>query len=78
MYRVPFNPGFEGVKRKSEYLQGFGYYTGWVLSRKENVTEMAGSTKLLDQVRDQMRMLHYAIRIEEAYLKWITEFPRFH
>jgi len=39
---------------------------------------MAESPKLLDQVRNQLRLLHYAIRTEEAYLKWITEFLRFH
>jgi integron integrase len=35
-------------------------------------------SKLLDQVRDQCRSLHYSIRTEEAYLKWIREFIVFH
>jgi integron integrase len=33
---------------------------------------------LLDQVRDKIRTLHYSIRTEEAYLKWIREFIIFH
>ena len=33
---------------------------------------------LLDQVRDQIRTLHYSIRTEEAYLKWVREFILFH
>ena len=34
-------------------------------------------SQLLDQVRDQIRTLHYSIRTEEAYLKWIREFILF-
>ncbi len=33
---------------------------------------------LLDEVRDQIRTLHYSIRTEEAYLKWVREFILFH
>jgi hypothetical protein len=39
---------------------------------------MAEPPKLLDQVRNQLRQRHYAIRTEQAYLKWITEFLLFH
>ena len=35
-------------------------------------------SQLLDQVRDQIRTLHYSIRTEEAYLRWIREFILFH
>jgi integron integrase len=31
-------------------------------------------SQLLDQVRDRIRTLHYSIRTEEAYIKWIREF----
>src|ERR1700742_1366218 len=34
--------------------------------------------KLLDQVRDEIRMRHYSIRTEEAYLRWIKDFILFH
>jgi hypothetical protein len=37
-----------------------------------------GSRKLLDQLRDKMRTLHYALATEKADLHWIVEFLRFH
>ena len=34
--------------------------------------------KLLDTVRDAIRLKHYAIRTEEAYVNWIKRFILFH
>jgi integron integrase len=34
--------------------------------------------KLLDQVRDRLRLKHYSIRTEQAYVDWIKRFIRFH
>jgi len=34
--------------------------------------------KLLDQVRDAIRVKHYSIRTEEAYVSWIKRFILFH
>ncbi len=34
--------------------------------------------KLLDQVRDALRLKHYSIRTEEAYLNWIKRYIFFH
>ncbi len=34
--------------------------------------------KLLDQVRAKIRTLHYSYRTEQAYLRWIVAFIRFH
>jgi site-specific recombinase XerD len=34
--------------------------------------------KLLDQVRDALRVKHYSIRTEEAYVDWIKRFILFH
>jgi integrase len=34
--------------------------------------------KLLDQVRDAIRVRHYSIRTEEAYIDWIKRFILFH
>jgi Phage integrase, N-terminal SAM-like domain len=34
------------------------------------------SKKILDQVRERVRYLHYSIRTEEAYLYWIRYFIR--
>jgi hypothetical protein len=34
--------------------------------------------KLLDQVRDAIRVKHYSVRTEEAYVSWIRRFILFH
>ena len=34
--------------------------------------------KLLDQLRERIRYLHYSIRTEEAYVHWTRAFIRFH
>lgn len=34
--------------------------------------------KLLDQVRDAIRLKHYSIRTEEAYVNWIKRYIYFH
>ena len=35
-------------------------------------------SKLLDQVRDVIRVKHYSIRTEQAYTDWIRRFILFH
>ena len=39
---------------------------------------MESKTKLLDQVRDAIRLRHVSLRTEEAYLGWIRRFILFH
>ena len=34
--------------------------------------------KLLDQIRDVMRVKHYSIRTEQAYVNWIKRYILFH
>jgi hypothetical protein len=34
--------------------------------------------KLLDQVRQVLRLHHYSIHIERTYVGWIVRFVRFH
>ena len=34
--------------------------------------------KILDQVRDAIRVKHYSMRTEEAYVHWIKRFILFH
>ncbi|MHB1230242.1 MAG: integron integrase [Halothiobacillus sp.] len=41
-------------------------------------TPIAPPPKLLDQVRDLMRVKHYSIRTETLYLQWIKRFILFH
>ncbi len=36
------------------------------------------SLRLLDQVRERIRLLHYSRRTEEAYVHWVRAFVRFH
>lgn len=38
----------------------------------------AAQPRLLDQVRARIRVLHYSIRTEQAYLDWIKRYIRFH
>ncbi len=39
---------------------------------------MANAPKLLDQVREKLRVKHYAIRTEQTYVDWIKRFILFH
>src|SRR5688572_2776859 len=39
---------------------------------------MEQQPKLLDQVRDTIRLKHYSIRTERAYVDWIKRFILFH
>lgn len=36
------------------------------------------STRLLDQVRERARYLHYSLRTEDAYVYWVRFFIRWH
>jgi integron integrase len=39
---------------------------------------MPSKPKLLDQVRDKIRVKHYSLRTEDAYVQWIKRFILFH
>ena len=39
---------------------------------------MSGGRRLLDDVRDVIRIKHYSIRTEQAYLQWIRRYILFH
>lgn len=47
---------------------------------KPDITDkaIAQSPRLLDQVRAAIRVRHYSIRTEQAYVHWISAFMRFH
>ena len=36
------------------------------------------ATRVLDQLRERLRLMHYSFRIEEAYVYWVKAFIRFH
>jgi hypothetical protein len=46
-------------------------------SRKTS-TSVFKSTRLLDQLREQIRYLHYSLRTEEAHVYWVKKFIYFH
>jgi integron integrase len=39
---------------------------------------MSGSPRLLDQMRERIRVKHYSIRTEETYLHWVKRYILFH
>lgn len=42
------------------------------------MADMPGGPRLLEQVRDPIRVRHYSIRTEHAYLGWIKRYILFH
>ncbi len=38
----------------------------------------AAPPRLLDQLRERIRYLHYSLRTEQAYVHWVRAFVRFH
>lgn len=50
------------------------------LFRDQATSRIAGHQppKLLDQVREKIRLKHYSIRTEQAYVDWIRRFILFH
>ena len=55
---------------------GIQYYTA-VKSSNRPLPPLE-SVKLLDQVRERIRYLHYSIRTEQVYVHWVCAFVRFH
>ena len=47
-------------------------------SGPEKPTLSPQASKLLDQVRERIRLKHYSLRTEKAYLEWIRRFILFH
>ena len=44
----------------------------------ENTPSSAHSPKLLDQLRDKLRVKHYSVRTETQYLQWVKRFILYH
>ncbi|MBB1127426.1 integron integrase [Thiospirillum jenense] len=44
----------------------------------DSVSQAVQKPRLLDQVRNRLRVKHYALRTEEAYVDWIKRFILFH
>ena len=43
-----------------------------------NASSPPGGARLLDQLRAKLRVLHYSLRTEEAYVQWVRRFVLFH
>ena len=44
----------------------------------QSVTSKISEPRLLDRVRDALRVKHYSYRTEQAYLHWIKRYIYFH
>jgi len=49
-----------------------------VIPHPAAATRGAKAPKLLDRMRSAIRVRHYSIRTEEAYISWVRRFIRFH
>ncbi len=49
-----------------------------MLNNSSHPLPLLQSSRLLDQVRERIRYLHYSIRTEHAYVQWIRSYVRFH
>ena len=47
-------------------------------SSRKTSTPVLNSTRLLNQLREQIRYLHYSLSTEEAYVYWVKKFIYFH
>ena len=45
---------------------------------RRDLTTPNPKLKLLDQVREVMRLKHYSIRTEKAYCDWVRRYVKFH
>ncbi|SMF07880.1 site-specific integrase [Pseudogulbenkiania subflava] len=48
------------------------------MSGNYTTPEESPRKRLLDEVRDRIRLKHYSIRTEQAYLDWVKRFILFH
>lgn len=54
------------------------HLTYWKRIMADDPVSTPQPPKLLDQVRDRLRLKHYSIRTETQYLQWIRRFILFH
>jgi integron integrase len=48
------------------------------IPRGERVVPALQSTRLLEQLRERIRYMHYSIRTEQVYVQWVRSFIHFH
>lgn len=69
---LPERPFVSNTKRRTSY------YTANLRHKPEIVTICRIMSKLLDRVRHSIRLKHYSLRTEEAYIFWIKKYIHFH
>ena len=73
-FRPRFLPGRPGVEKAGLPAQNRSLHGGGKGARAPG----GRKPKLLDQVREAIRVRHYSVRTEEAYVGWIKRFIFFH
>ena len=53
-------------------------HTHGAIKMDKKVQKPGNSRKLLDRVRDEIRIRHYSIKTEQAYTEWVKKYVRFH
>ncbi|WP_420888698.1 phage integrase N-terminal SAM-like domain-containing protein [Chromobacterium amazonense] len=48
------------------------------MDETHHLPEAVGKPRLLEQVRARIRVKHYSLRTEQAYVEWIRRFILFH
>ncbi len=66
------------LARNLAYWMSIQYYQTMKSGAASSGWPPLQSARLLDQVRERVRYLHYSLRTEESYLHWIKAFIRFH
>jgi hypothetical protein len=61
---------------QTRLLSSFGF--GNIAHVPPTTAAAAGSPRLLDRVRWHLRVKHYSIRTEQAYVDWIRRYILFH
>ena len=69
------------VHQKSLVFMDWQQYTGFMYRYIESdkvAAPVLRSVRLLDQLRERIRYLHYSLQTEKAYLYWARFFIRWH
>jgi len=48
------------------------------MSSPSQIVSAAQPPRLLDQLRDRLRLRHYSLRTEQAYIHWVKRYILFH
>ena len=67
-----------GSSAGSAWASGLSFAASTPNSPRKTSTQVFKSTRLLDQLREQIRYLHYSLRTEDAYVYWVKKFIHFH